>query len=144
MASLSCSSAEDLHTSRKVATKYTHRRAKQRCTAWYVGTWNVRSLVDNTSTINTARSRSDNCHSEDRKIDLVIRELNRYNIVDAALQETPWFGKHVYQVGESVVITAGHETPQEYQVGQRGEGVTIVLAGPAKAAWRAGGEQWTS
>ena len=73
-------------------------------------------MTTHTGTINTARSRSDNCHSEDRKIDLVIRELNRYNIVVAALQETLWFGKHVYQVGESVVITAGRETPQEYQI----------------------------
>ena len=34
-ASLSCSSAEDLHTSRK-GIKHTHRRAKQRYTAWYL------------------------------------------------------------------------------------------------------------
>ena len=142
-ASLSCSSAEDLHTSRK-GIKHAHRRAKQRYTAWYFGTWNIRSLVDNTGTINTARARSENNRSEDRKIDLVIRELNRYDITVAALQETLWFGKHVYLVGESVVITAGRETPQEHQAGQRGEGVAVVLTGPARAAWRAGGEQWAS
>ena len=136
-------SAEDLHTSRK-GIKYAHRRAKQRYTAWYFGTWNVRSLVDNTGTINTARSRSEKNRSEDRRIDLVIRELNRYDITVAALQETLWFGKHVYLVGESVVITSGRETPQGHQSGQRGEGVAVVLTGPARDAWRAGGEQWES
>ena len=57
----------------------------------------------------------------------MIRELNRYDITVAALQETLWFGKHVYLVGESVVITSGRETPQGHQSGQRGEGVAVVL-----------------
>ena len=104
----------------------------------------MRSLVDNTGTINTARSRSEKNRSEDRRIDLVIRELNCYDITVAALQETLWFGKHVYLVGESVVITSGRETPQGHQSGQRGEGVAVVLTGPAREAWRAGGEQWES
>ena len=78
----------------------------------------------------------------DRRIDLVIRELDRYNIKVGALQETKWFGSHIYHVGKSVVLTAERETPQEYQPRQRGEGVAIVLTGHAITAWKAGGEQW--
>ena len=82
--------------------------------------------------------------SEDRRIDLVIRELKRYNIKVAALQETKWFGNAVYHVGKSIVLTAGRETPQGCQPRQRGEGVAIVLTDHAVSAWKAGGEQWRS
>ena len=112
--------------------------------AWFIGTWNVRSLVDTEGSIETARLRSKRLDSEDRKIDLVIRELNRYNIKIAALQETKWFGSHVYHIGKSTVLTAGRNLPQEGQPRTRGEGVAIVLTGHAITAWRAGGEQWKS
>lgn len=93
--------------------------------------------------MDTARQGSD-CHqvSEDRRIDLVVRELNRYKVPVAALQETKWFGKAVYCVGRSIVIAAGRPTPQAGQSKQRGEGVAIVLNGPAIDTWKKGGEQW--
>ena len=81
--------------------------------------------------------------SEDRRIDLVIRELRQY-IKFAALQESKWFGNAVYHVGKSIVLTAGQETPQGCQPRQRGEGVAIVLTHHAVSAWNAGGEQWRS
>ena len=81
---------------------------------------------------------------EDRRIDLVIRELKRYNIKVAALQETKWFGNAVYHVGKSIVLTAGRETPQGCQPRQRGEGVAIVFTDHAVSTWKAGGEQWRS
>ena len=139
-----CPPAEDLHTSQEVTSNSAHRRAKRKCKAWYFGTWNVRSLVDNEGTVETARLSSERSESEDRRIDLVIRELNRYDIKVAALQETKWFGNHVYHVGKSVVLTAGRETPQGCQPRQRGEGVAIVLTGHAVTAWKAGGKQWRS
>ena len=63
-----------------------------RTKAWYYGMWNLRSLFDNEGTVETARVSSEVSESEDRRIDLFIRELNQYNIKVAALQETKWFG----------------------------------------------------
>ena len=142
--SLACPPAEDLHTSQGDISNNAHRRAKQRRKAWYFGTWNVRSLVDSEGTVETAKLSSEKNESEYRRIDLVIRELNRYDIKVAALQETKWFGNHVYHVGKTIVLTAGRETPQGCQPKQRGEGVAIVLTGHAVTAWKAGGEQWKS
>ena len=137
------SPTEDLQTSWAVVNS-AHRGAKRRCFSWQFGSWNVRSLLDNERPIETARQGPE-CHqlAEDRRIDLVVRELNRYNITVAALQKTKWFGEATYRVGESfVVLTAGRPTPQANQSKQRGEGVAIVLGGPAVAAWKMGGEQW--
>ena len=101
-----CSPAEGLHASQEVTTKHAHRRAKLGSKAWYFGTWNVRSLVDNEGAVETARLSSEVSESEDRRIDLVIRELNRYDIKVAALQETKWFGSAVYHVGKSIEYSA--------------------------------------
>ena len=62
---------------RKLATTmHAHCRVKLRSKAWYFGTWNVRSLVDNEGTVETARLSSEVSESEYRRIDLVFRELN--------------------------------------------------------------------
>ena len=79
---------------------------------------------------------------EDRKVDLVVRELARYDVVAGALQETKWFGCGTYEVGYSMVLTSGRNTPREEQLMQRGEGVALVLREQALAAWRLGGQQW--
>ena len=51
-------------------TKHAHCRAKLSSSkAWYFGTWNVRSLVDNEGTVETARVGSEMSESEDRRID---------------------------------------------------------------------------
>ena len=52
--------------------------------------------------------------------------------------------KRNLQKKKSLVIAAGRLTPQPGQSGQRGEGVAIVLTGPAIDAWKKGGEQWKS
>ena len=80
--------------------------------------------------------------ADERKVDQVVSELERYQVVVATLQETKWFGCEVYRVGEGVVLTAGREVPNTGEVRQRGEGVAIVLSGEAMSAWRAGGSQW--
>ena len=59
-------------------------------------------------------------------------ELSRYGVVVAALQETKWFGDEVYRVDDSVVLIACRPVPGD----KRGEGVAIVLAGPAIRAWK--------
>ena len=55
---------------------------------------------------------------EDRQIHLVIRELGRYQVVAAGLQETKWFGNAMYKVGESIALTAGRLMPQAGQPGR--------------------------
>ena len=43
----------------------------------YVAMWNVRSLLESEGPVETARQISEVQLAEDRKIDLVIRELDR-------------------------------------------------------------------
>jgi len=133
-----CTPAENLQNSRETA-KPAHRRAKGAKSFWYFGTWNVRSLLDNEGPIEVAwQGPAHHQFSEDRRIDLVIRELQHYSISVAGLQETKWFGTAVYTVGKSVVLSAGRPVPQPGENMQRGEGVALVLSGPAIAAWKTG------
>lgn len=71
-------------------------------------------MVDTEGSVETARQRTDSTASagENRKIDLIVRELDRYDVKVAALQETKWFGSEVYKVGESTVLTAGRPVPR--------------------------------
>ena len=98
--------------------------------------------MDAEGPIETARQRKGAVQAEDRRADLVVRELHRYNIRIAALQETKWFGSGLYHVGDSVILTSGRKIPSDGEPVQRGEGVALVLSGPAIEAWKDGGEQW--
>ncbi len=130
---LTSTPAEDLHTS-QVRPSCAQRARKTKIT-WRFGTWNVRSLLDAEGPVETARRGIDAWKAEDRRADLVVRELDRYNMKVVGLQETKWFGEAVYQVGESVVIGSGRPVLASEECGQRGEGVDIQ-------AWRAAGQQW--
>ena len=90
----------------------------------------------------SARSSRQQTVTEDRRIDIVVDELSRLKIEVAGLQETRWFGREVYSVGDSIVLSSGRPVPQEGESLPRGEGVAIVLSGRALQAWRAGGSQW--
>ena len=107
-AHLASAPAEDLHTSQ--AKSVCAHRAKGKF-HWRFASWNVRSMLDTEGSIETARQGRDMLHAEDRKVDLVVRELGRYNIKVAALQETKWMGNAVYEVGDSVLLTAGRPVP---------------------------------
>ena len=50
--------------------------------------WHVRTLLDTTGSIETARQRCDLIDAEDRKIDQVVDALEDYRVTVAALQET--------------------------------------------------------
>ena len=121
---------------------FAQRTKLKRSSTWYLASWNVRTLLDTTGSIETARQRCDLSDEEDRRIDQVVDVLENYRVTVAALQETKWFGNEVYKVGESLVLTAGRPVPQEDR--QRGEGVALVLRGPAVHAWKAGGSRWKS
>ena len=60
------------------------------------------------------------------------------------MQEAKYFGSEVYQVSGSVVLTAGRKTPGEGENVVRGEGVALVLSGPAVDARKRGGSQWSA
>ena len=81
--------------------------------SWRLATWNVRSTVDTVCLVEIASQRADSHRGEDRKVDLVVNELKRYDVKVAALQEMKWFGCEVYQVNGSVVLTAGRNTSAE-------------------------------
>ena len=51
-------------------------------------------MVDTEGPVEIASSRGD--REEDRKVDLIMREMRRYNVKVTALQETKWFGSEVY------------------------------------------------
>ncbi len=100
-------------------------------------------MLDAEGSIETARQGREVSVADERKIDQVVSELCRYKIDVAALQETKWFGCEAYHVGASMVLTAGRKVSgQTDGVRQRGEGVAIVLTGPAINAWRSGGNRW--
>ena len=100
----------------------------------------MHSMVDMEGPIEVASQRSE--RGEDRKVDLVVGELARYDVVIGALQETKWFGCGTYKVSDSMILTPGRRTPIEGECAQRGEGVALVLRGKALVAWRRGGQQW--
>ena len=64
-------------------------------------------MVDTKGTLEVASQRTYGQRGEERKIDLIVDELRRYNVRVAALQETKWFGSEVYQVNRSVALTSG-------------------------------------
>ena len=118
------------------------RKAKKKKSRniWRLGTWNVRSMVDTEGLIEVASRGKE--RGEDRKVDLVVRELARYDVVAGTLQETKWFGCGTYKAGDSMALTSGRNAPKEGQIVQWGEGVALVFRGQALAAWRLGGQQW--
>ena len=79
---------------------------------------------------------------DDRRIDIVVDELRRLRIEVAGLQETLWFGRDIFSVADSMVLTSGKKLPGPDEEFRRGGGVAIVLRGRALSAWRSGGSQW--
>ncbi len=72
---------------------------------WKLASWNISSLLDKEGSIETARKCSGVMDTEERRVDQVVSELDRYGVVVGALQETKWFGNEVYRVSESMVLT---------------------------------------
>ena len=134
-----CSPAEDLQPSQG-RKRSSAQRARSICCNF--GTLNVRSMVDTEGPVEVANQRADGQRGEDRKVDQIVCELERYDIVVGALQETKWFGCEVYKVNGSVALTAGRTTPAQGELVQRGEGVALVLRGLALDTWKKGGKQW--
>ena len=121
--SLACAPAEVLRTSQG-RSNFAFKARKT--STWRLGTWNTRSILDAEGPIETARQGRDEVQAEDRRADLVIRELSRYDVKVAALQETKWFGSGIYHVGDSIVPASGRKKPRVDEPVQRGEGVALA------------------
>ena len=91
-------------------------------------------MLDVEGSVETAGQGRDTAHAQERKVDLVVCELDRYAIKIAALQETKLLGSNTYNVGNSVLLTAGRPVPAPGEPIKRGEGVPLVLTGPAITA----------
>ena len=108
-----CSPAEELQPSRGVQRLARRARRGRRSITWKLSTWNMRSMVDTEGPVKIASQRADSHRGEDRKVNLIVNELRRYDVKVAALQETKWFGSEVYYVSASVVLTAGRKNTRK-------------------------------
>ena len=129
-----CTPAEALQTSQG-RERFAHRASSLK-----LGTWNVRCMVDTDGSVEVASQRADGQRGEKRKVDQIVCELERYDVVVGALQETKWFGSEGYEVGGSVLLTSGRVTPASGEAVQRKEDVALVLRGLALDAWKRGGK----
>ena len=85
-----CSPAEVLHHSQGEPSTGAHRASQLlRFSLWYVASWNVRTLLDVEGAIETARRVCDASVVNEKKIDRVISELDRYLVVVAG-HEVVW------------------------------------------------------
>ena len=121
-------------------------------------TWNVRTLVESAGgdkrisrsrpqhiggemTNNSERTSQ---HLVDRKLDLLVKELRRYGVSGAAIQETKWFGRNVWQANGHTFLHSGCPLPKDGEPAVRNEGGGSLLDERATAAWKEAGEIWNA
>ena len=75
-------------------------------------------MVNTEGPVEIASSRGD--RREDRKVDLIVQEMRRYNVKVTALQKTKWFWSEVYRVTGSVALTSGRKKPAQEDTVKRG------------------------
>ena len=113
-----------------------------------IGSWNVRTLVESSgdeticSKRTAGRMLSESSGVVDRKLDLLVRELKRFGVSVAGIQESKWFVSDVWQAGAYTFLHSGWPIPSDSDRATRNEGVGIALDKKASAAWRNAGEQW--
>ena len=132
-----------------VDTRFSSRRTRlYGRRALLAATWNVQSLVESYGgDARICRSRPQKsalgkCTGVDRKLDFLVKELRRYCVSVAAVQETKWFGTDVWEAQGYTFLHSGRPLPCEEGPAVRREGVGIVLDEGATAAWREAGEKW--
>ena len=81
-------------------------------TKFYAGTWNVRSLVEESGDrrVCCACGASQYGTTVERKLDLLVAELKSYNISIAGIQETKWFGSDIWPIGEWTFLHSGWDS----------------------------------
>ena len=121
-------------------------RNSRRCLT--VGTWNVRTLVESVGDericrkVNKPGNHRNDHGMVDRKLDLLARELKRYGVSIAGIQETKWFGNDVWPADGYTFLHSGRPLPSDQERAARNEGVGIALDKKATAAWKNAGEVW--
>ena len=112
-----------------------------------VCSWNVQSLVENSGDVCIYRRQylsGDLLYdSVDRKLDLLVGELQCYKVSVAGIQESKWFGADVWPAtGGYMMLHSGRPAPGAGDAAARREGVGLVMDKRATAAWRVAGEVW--
>ena len=88
----------------------------------------------------TTNTDSPGAHLVNHKLDLLAKELRRYGVAVAAIQETKWFESDVWQAGGYTLLHSGRPVPSDDGPAVRNEGVGIMLYERATAAWKEAGE----
>ena len=70
---------ENLQFSQGRPHHHAHRTRRKRLQTWRLGTWNVRSMVDTEGYVEIANGHQDG-QREERKVDLIVDELERYKL----------------------------------------------------------------
>ena len=89
------------------------------------------------------RPLPESCRAVDRKFDFLVRELERYRVDVAAVQETKWFGADVWNACGYTMVHSGRCLPVGGDA-RRGEGVGIIMDHRMTDTWRDAGEQWST
>ena len=115
-------------------------------------TWNIRTLVESAGDdrrICRVRPNPKTCppifagpHCVDKKLDFLVKELKKFDVAVAGIQETKWFGQDVWNVDGCTLLHSGRTLPGDGEPFIRNEGVGIVLDQHATAAWKNAGETW--
>ena len=109
------------------------------CHSWLnVGSWNLCLLVESEGSVATVSTRR-GVHI-DRKVNLLVEELHRFEISITGISEMKWFGQDVYEVDGFVLVHSGRPIPADCEPVQRNTGVGILLNPTMAAAWRDSGE----
>ena len=112
-----------------------------------VATWNVRPLVESAGgdpRICRSRPRQvpEVSSVVNRKLDLMVKELRRYRVSVAAIQETKWYESDVWEGQGYTFLHYGYVLLVGEGPAVRNEGVGIALDERAAATWKEAGEVW--
>ena len=116
---------------------------KKRCSIHvYVGSWNMRTLVEAEGPIETSVARPGGRGvTVDRKATLMVREFKKYGVQLAGISETKWCGESTYHVDGYTILHSGRPVPDESPM-RRSEGVGVVMDPKMTTAWKEAGEVW--
>ena len=97
-----------------------HRLLHCRCNVFYVGTWNVCLLVETSGDCEVCCSRrvAYGDTGVERKLDLLVKELARYRISIAGIQEMKWFGCDIWPSGEWTFLHCSRTLPADDDIKQ--------------------------
>ena len=91
--------------------------------------WNIRTLVQS-SGVHVCQKRqvlSERSNVVDRKLDMLVRELKRYRVSVAGIQESRWFGKDIWPAADGYTfLHSGRPLPDSGYAATRNERVGIL------------------